>query len=377
MNRIKKFLSILISVLAAFSLTFSAAAYSLDDVVYEAMEIIISMEGTYNTVLPNDNGALSIGRMGWHGTRALDLLQEIAAANPTQAQNILGSALYNEITTASNWNSRTLTASEAAVISELLATDESKEVQDEFAYSDVKDYIIHGQSLGFEDAGVLVFLADVENQCGASVADRVAQSAIEDAGSASGVTLDIIYNAALGDKTAGSSSTRRKTIYEYCKSISSAVASDESEYAEGQYVTTAESGLRIRTGAGFSNSFTGTLIPEGTTVTVTEVSGSWGKVTYNGVTGWIYLEYANYKGSTPTASSPSVGFLSTASGVKGDADGNGTVTAADARLVLRAAASLENVSDSVVTLCDINGNGKLDPSDARAVLRIAAGLVSI
>ena len=36
------------------------------------------------------------------------------------------------------------------------------------------------------------------------------------------------------------------------------------------------------------------VIPNGTIITVTEIDGFWGKTTYNGVTGWVFLEYATY-----------------------------------------------------------------------------------
>ena len=32
-------------------------------------------------------------------------------------------------------------------------------------------------------------------------------------------------------------------------------------------------------------------IPKGTVVTVAEVQNGWGKVTYNGVTGWASMQY--------------------------------------------------------------------------------------
>jgi len=61
----------------------------------------------------------------------------------------------------------------------------------------------------------------------------------------------------------------------------------------GTYKITAEPSLRIRSGPGTGYSKLGNVYC-GQTVTVTEVSGNWGKITYNGVTGWISLEYASY-----------------------------------------------------------------------------------
>ena len=58
--------------------------------------------------------------------------------------------------------------------------------------------------------------------------------------------------------------------------------------------------------------------------------------------------------------------------VPGDFDGNGKVTAKDARCVLRCAARLDAATDAQAALCDVDANGKLNASDARQVLRIAA-----
>ena len=56
----------------------------------------------------------------------------------------------------------------------------------------------------------------------------------------------------------------------------------------GSYKTTAA--LRIRSGRGTSYKILGT-IPKGTIVSVTDISGGWGKVTYNSKTGYCYMFY--------------------------------------------------------------------------------------
>ncbi len=58
----------------------------------------------------------------------------------------------------------------------------------------------------------------------------------------------------------------------------------------------------------------------------------------------------------------------------GDVDGDGKVTAADARLVLRAAVGLEILTDDALKAADINKDGKITAADARMVLRKAVGL---
>ena len=61
---------------------------------------------------------------------------------------------------------------------------------------------------------------------------------------------------------------------------------------------------------------------------------------------------------------------------KGDVDGDGRVTASDARLALRASVGLESYAVGSVkyTAADYNSDGKITAEDARAILRISVGL---
>lgn len=66
---------------------------------------------------------------------------------------------------------------------------------------------------------------------------------------------------------------------------------------KGDYIITTDSdNLRIRESASSSAKQVGS-VPSGKTVEVTKVSGNWGKITYDGVTGWISLDYAFKVGS--------------------------------------------------------------------------------
>ncbi len=60
----------------------------------------------------------------------------------------------------------------------------------------------------------------------------------------------------------------------------------------------------------------------------------------------------------------------------GDVDGNGNITAADARLALRASVQLENLSLGAMTAADVNGDDYVTASDARTILRVSVGLES-
>ena len=58
----------------------------------------------------------------------------------------------------------------------------------------------------------------------------------------------------------------------------------------------------------------------------------------------------------------------------GDLNGDGKITAADARLALRAAVGLDQLSGEKKTLADVNQDGKVTAADARKILRITVGL---
>ena len=59
----------------------------------------------------------------------------------------------------------------------------------------------------------------------------------------------------------------------------------------------------------------------------------------------------------------------------GDADGDGAVTAADARAILRDAVDLEPITNAAdLVMCDMDFNGELNAADARLALRTSVGL---
>ena len=60
----------------------------------------------------------------------------------------------------------------------------------------------------------------------------------------------------------------------------------------------------------------------------------------------------------------------------GDVDGDGKISAADARQILRRAAKLINFTMEQDALADVDGDGKVTAMDARTVLRVSAGLES-
>lgn len=59
---------------------------------------------------------------------------------------------------------------------------------------------------------------------------------------------------------------------------------------------------------------------------------------------------------------------------KGDVDGDGTITAADARIALRMAVGLDTATDEQKLLADYDESGTVDAADARILLRLSVGL---
>lgn len=60
--------------------------------------------------------------------------------------------------------------------------------------------------------------------------------------------------------------------------------------------------------------------------------------------------------------------------LRGDANGDGAVTAADARAILRVAADLDSADAMVFAVIDVDESGNITAKDARLTLRVAAAL---
>ena len=179
----------------------------------EAAKIIFANEGNYASVNPDDNGALSVGKVQWHGNRALFLLKKIVQQTGQAAEAVLGKDLYREITTASDWGTRKATAAEKTKLSQILGSVQGKQAQDAQAEEDILSYVTHGVKIGIEDPQSLVYFADLENQGGAGASKRVGNAAAQRAGGAGKVTLAFVHAAALADRVMGKYSSRRNLVY--------------------------------------------------------------------------------------------------------------------------------------------------------------------
>ena len=305
-------LTIFALVASSFAVTFSASAVSVDEMTKAAVQIISRSEGTYGTINPNDNGAVSIGMLQWHADRALQLMRSIANADTGSAQSILGSSFYNDVMNASNWNSRTFSSAESTAASNLLTTSAGKSKQDALAYSDVQGYISAGQNLGISNAGVLVYYAELYNR-GMGVAKRILNAAAG-GGSYSSVTLSKLHTTALANSSSYYTD-RLNNAYNTIVSLGwgdasvsgggdngsgggSADTSDFSESYAGTYTVTASS-LNVRSTPSTSGAKVGVL-PNGAQVTVTSANGSWAAVSYNGISGYCSMDYLKQNAAQTT-----------------------------------------------------------------------------
>ena len=225
------------------------------EIAAEAAKVIFANEGNYASVNADDNGAVSVGKVQWHGNRALSLLKKIAQGAGAEAT--LGKDLYNEIMTAKNWETRTVTAIEKAKLSKILGTPGGKAVQDRQAEEDILSYVTHGVKMGIEDPQSLVYFADLENQGGAGASKRVGNAAAGRAGGAGKAKLDHIHGAALADRVMGKYSSRRNLVYKKAQELFKGTSGAANNNQTGGKKTMTEQELRnkvVQTARGYLGS---------------------------------------------------------------------------------------------------------------------------
>ena len=94
-------------------------------------------------------------------------------------------------------------------------------------------------------------------------------------------------------------------------------------------------------------------------------------VTYKGTYDiWQYTDKGTVKGISGGVDM-NIAYVSY---LKGDINNDGNVTAADARLALRAASQLKMLSETEKYLADVNGDGKITAADARKILQESASI---
>lgn len=353
----KIFCFILAAILVAAVFVFPAAAAEpyvpVNDVVTAAADIIYRNEGGYSTVVKDDNGAVSIGKVQWHGSRALELLKDIIARNTGNAWNILGQALYDEIVSSTNWGTRIVTADEASRISTLINTPEGRASQDFFAHIDIKSYILHGKYMGISDPQALIYFADVENQYGFTGVTYPAKRACELAGgSYANVTLALLHQAAL--EIYPKYASRRERTYNAASAVTFTYTQDTPEYE----IWRLNGGVNMRTGPG-TDYLILTQYPGGTEINVYSKLDRGGYTWGETDLGWLVLNFCTYVRTVPASTAQP-------DPLKGDANADGQITLADVLLIARY--TLYGYADGIDEyLADMDGNGSITMSDVIAV----------
>jgi len=132
--------------------------------------------------------------------------------------------------------------------------------------------------------------------------------------------------------------------------------SDSDKYTS--YKVFSENGVRLRSDYGLDGDKL-TVIPEGaiisTNETVTADGYLWGKVEYDGITGWCALNYCDEMKD---------------GSVIGDVNGDGKISSIDASIINRCAKNVLTLTDEQFEAADLNQDGKITMEDYNLFLEI-------
>lgn len=203
-------------VASTLSSTLSGGSSSLASFV---SDMTSQHEGSIGSINHNDNGAVSLGTMQWHGSNAKDLLTSIRDANTSQFDSIINQygaqSLADSLSSSDNWGTHTVQkgSAEDQAIQALLNTKESQSIQDQKKLDFAQSYIDRGKSFGIKDEKALAYLADMYNQYGLyskTINDKIIPEALKNGGD-----LDALYNATLSNTN--KYLDRRSSVYESLK----------------------------------------------------------------------------------------------------------------------------------------------------------------
>lgn len=150
----------------------------------------------FGSVIPNDNGAISIGVYGWHGNNALSLLQDAYENSPIAIKRILNQyscmeSIGDAIIYDEDWSSYIPNSNEANCIEEILLSSAGKKAQDTLSLSNAERYITVCKEYGLTDEKTILYCCDILNQWGIY--------SFESGGCLSGLpknaTLDTVYSS--------------------------------------------------------------------------------------------------------------------------------------------------------------------------------------
>lgn len=181
----------------------------------------------YGSVVANDNGAISIGVYGWHGNKALLLLEKAYNINSGQISAVAtsfssaGNEVMSAIRSSANWSSYIPGQSVCSCIKAMLLTDAGKQAQDSMSLEDAQSYIQICQDNGLTDGKCIAYCSDILNQYGiASFNANVYGNGNHGVlyGVTGSMSLDTIYNSQRAwSDSQYNYTTRRSWTYNYLK----------------------------------------------------------------------------------------------------------------------------------------------------------------
>lgn len=135
-------------------------------------KMYMTNEGNYSSVVCADGDgstqAVSMGILGWHASKALELMKMICAKAPEYSRQVLGDSLYYEIVNAAAtaWNYRTFSSSEAARASTLLGSSYGIAAQEELARKDILRQVGEAWDQGVRSEAAILYYCSMSNQYG-------------------------------------------------------------------------------------------------------------------------------------------------------------------------------------------------------------------
>lgn len=183
----------------------------------------------YGSVIANDNGAISIGVYGWHGNKALTLLQKTYQFNSSEISSIAasysssGNSLLAAIRNGADWSSYIPNQNVCSCIRAMLLTDAGNQAQDETSLEDAQQYIDICTDNGLIDNKAIVYCCDILNQWGtssfnANVYGNGSHGVLH--GVTGSMSLDEIYNSQRAWSDSNYNYYNRRTwTYNYLKDL--------------------------------------------------------------------------------------------------------------------------------------------------------------
>ncbi len=183
----------------------------------------------YGSVIANDNGAVSVGVYGWHGNKALSLLQKAYRNNSIQISSVsisysaTGQAILNDIQNGANWSDYIPGQNACNCIKAMLLTDAGKQAQDETSLEDAQQYIDICTDNRLTDNKAIIYCCDILNQWGTnSFNDNVYGNGSHGVlyGVTGSMTLDEIYFSQRAWSDSNYNYYNRRTwTYNYLKNL--------------------------------------------------------------------------------------------------------------------------------------------------------------